>query len=88
MKKLLFIILCFVSLTFGGITGGKYHIKEGKNNKPYISKTTIHIKKLKIKDNNSKGTRIGNIAKDGTVSSAAGRGAGSHHGGVKKWIHK
>ena len=27
--------------------------------------------------------RIGAICKDGSISSATGRGAGSHHGGVK-----
>lgn len=31
--------------------------------------------------------RIGNIAKDGTYSSATWRGAASHHGGVKRWVY-
>ena len=30
--------------------------------------------------------REGAIAKDGSISSAVGRGAASHHGGVRKWI--
>ena len=31
--------------------------------------------------------RIGALCKDGTYSNATGRGAGSHHGGVKSWIY-
>lgn len=31
---------------------------------------------------------IGAICRDGWISSATGRGAYSHHGGVKKWIYK
>ena len=30
--------------------------------------------------------KAGAICKDGTRSKATGRGAGSHHGGVKEWI--
>ncbi len=33
------------------------------------------------------GKRIGAICKDGTISKATGRGAGSHHGGVAQWIY-
>jgi len=32
--------------------------------------------------------RIGAIAKDGTISSATGRGACSHHGGVQQWLYE
>ena len=31
--------------------------------------------------------RIGGICKDGTYTTATGRGAGSHHGGIAQWIH-
>lgn len=31
--------------------------------------------------------RTGNIAQDGTYSSATNSGASSHHGGVKEWLH-
>jgi hypothetical protein len=31
--------------------------------------------------------RIGAICKDGTITYATGRGAGSHHGGIKQWLH-
>jgi len=33
------------------------------------------------------GTRIGAICQDGTRSSATGRGACSHHGGVDHWLY-
>jgi hypothetical protein len=33
------------------------------------------------------GKRIGAICNDGTYSTATGRGAGSHHGGVAQWIY-
>lgn len=33
------------------------------------------------------GGRIGAVCKDGTTSSATGRGACSHHGGVSYWRH-
>jgi hypothetical protein len=32
--------------------------------------------------------RVGNIAQDGTFSTATGGGAASHHGGVKRWVHE
>jgi hypothetical protein len=31
--------------------------------------------------------RVGAICNDGTITYATGRGAGSHHGGVKSWIY-
>ncbi len=34
-----------------------------------------------------RGDRIGAVCKDGTLSSATGRGACSHHGGVSRWRH-
>lgn len=34
------------------------------------------------------GPRIGAIARDGWRSNAVGQGACSHHGGVKRWIHR
>jgi hypothetical protein len=34
------------------------------------------------------GVRIGAICRDGTRSSATGRGACSHHGGVDHWLYK
>jgi hypothetical protein len=36
----------------------------------------------------SKGKRIGARCNDGTRSSATGRGACSHHGGVDYWIYE
>ena len=33
------------------------------------------------------GKRIGAICKDGSYSTATGRGAGSHHGGVSSWVY-
>ncbi len=33
-------------------------------------------------------TRVGAICRDGTRSSATGRGACSHHGGVSRWLYK
>src|SRR2546423_166840 len=38
--------------------------------------------------NNTSGIRIGCICNDGTRSSATGRGACSHHGGVNHWLYK
>ena len=35
-----------------------------------------------------KGERIGAKCNDGSNSSATGRGACSHHGGVDYWIHE
>jgi len=34
------------------------------------------------------GARVGAICKDGTRSSATGRGACSHHGGVAQWLYR
>jgi len=34
------------------------------------------------------GVRVGAICRDGTRSSATGRGACSHHGGVDHWLYK
>lgn len=31
--------------------------------------------------------RIGGICRDGTYTTATGRGAGSHHGGIASWIY-
>ena len=31
-------------------------------------------------------SRVGAICKDGSRTKATGRGAGSHHGGVKQWV--
>jgi len=31
--------------------------------------------------------RIGGICRDGTYTSATGRGAGSHHGGIAQWLY-
>lgn len=31
--------------------------------------------------------RVGAICKDGTTSEATGRGACSHHGGVREWLY-
>jgi hypothetical protein len=36
----------------------------------------------------SKGGRIGGICRDGTYTSATGRGAGSHHGGIQSWVYE
>jgi hypothetical protein len=33
------------------------------------------------------GERIGGICRDGTYTTATGRGAGSHHGGIAQWVH-
>ena len=38
--------------------------------------------------NPSQSARIGAICNDGTKSTATGRGACSHHGGVKEWIYE
>ncbi|MCW5953624.1 MAG: hypothetical protein KIT69_15320 [Propionibacteriaceae bacterium] len=35
-----------------------------------------------------KGSRVGAICRDGWDSSATGRGACSHHGGVRTWVHE
>jgi len=35
-----------------------------------------------------KGKRVGAICEDGWESSATGRGACSHHGGVDHWIYE
>jgi len=32
--------------------------------------------------------RIGAVCRDGTTTSATGRGACSHHGGVRYWLYK
>ena len=39
------------------------------------------------KSNNGSRYRVGAICRDGTQSSATGRGACSHHGGVAQWIY-
>jgi len=31
--------------------------------------------------------RIGGYCKDGTYTTATGRGAGSHHGGIAHWVY-
>ena len=33
------------------------------------------------------GERIGGICRDGTYTTATGRGAGSHHGGIAQWVY-
>lgn len=38
--------------------------------------------------NSSSGVRTGAVCKDGTRSSATGRGACSHHGGVSYWLYR
>lgn len=37
---------------------------------------------------NKEFNRIGAICNDGSESKAIGRGACSHHGGVKRWLYK
>ncbi len=46
-----------------------------------------YVKKGKAKVYTTTGGRIGAVCKDGTRSSATGRGACSHHGGVSRWIY-
>lgn len=46
-----------------------------------------YVKKGKAKVYTVTGGRIGAICMDGTRSSATGRGACSHHGGVSRWLY-
>lgn len=52
--------------------------KKSKSSFSKTSKPTIQIKKST--------RRVGAICRDGTRSSATGRGACSHHGGVSRWL--
>ncbi len=51
----------------------------------FVSKN--YVKSGKAKATIVSGGRIGAICKDGTRSSATGRGACSHHGGVSRWLY-
>jgi len=44
--------------------------------------------KAKSAPPSTSGTRTGCICRDGTQSTATGRGACSHHGGVDHWLYK
>ncbi len=50
---------------------------EGYVSKKYISEGKCVIRTYTV--------RVGAVCKDGTLSSATGRGACSHHGGVARW---
>ena len=42
----------------------------------------------KINDDASSGERVGAVCMDGWRSNATGRGACSHHGGVRYWVYQ
>ena len=56
-----------------------------KGEKGYVSKD--YIKKGRTEVVTTTGGRTGAICRDGTRSSATGRGACSHHGGVAQWTY-
>lgn len=41
-----------------------------------------------LSGNCASGRRIGAVCKDGTTTSATGKGACSHHGGVDHWLYE
>lgn len=43
---------------------------------------------LKYQTESQRKVRVGAVCNDGTRSKATGRGACSHHGGVKYWLYK
>ena len=47
-----------------------------------------YLKEGRVEVKNIRGARIGAVCKDGTSSSATGRGACSHHGGVRHWRYE
>ena len=55
------------------------------NQEGYVAKMYIKKGKAQVRSND---TRTGAICHDGTSSSATGRGACSHHGGVDYWLYK
>lgn len=51
-------------------------------------KQTVYKPRPPTKDSNAQHVRTGCVCNDGTRSTATGRGACSHHGGVKYWLYK
>ena len=73
--------------------GFKQHINNSNNYNTYQPRKNNYPsqKKCNYKQNRNLTivkVRIGAICKDGTTSSATGRGACSHHGGVAYWLYK
>ena len=56
-------------------------------NQDFVNKKDYPTIQDKIDNAYTSGGRIGAICRDGTRSSATGRGACSHHGGVSRWLH-
>lgn len=54
----------------------------------YTGLTPVDVLTKKIQEKSKYEYRVGAICRDGRKSRAKGRGACSHHGGVKEWIYK
>lgn len=53
-----------------------------------MKKTLIALATIGILLGGCRGERVGAVCEDGWKSSATGRGACSHHGGVDYWIYE
>lgn len=76
--KAYFLVILFILFIAGSIFGPR--VIDGF--------TSIEVLEQRCLEESKFSYRVGAICQDGWRSSATGRGACSHHGGVKRWLYK